>query len=92
MRGSSVSRINCSFNAIAILVGQHEPRPAGMLAGDGAHRQNAHIAFIARTVEHAADFDAAARKALITFRYLMPDLLDHHQRIVDDDGAFGYTP
>ena len=60
-----------------------------MLAGDGPHGHDPHGSAVAGAVKHAAHFDAAARKPLESLRHFVPDLLDHHQRILDRDRAFG---
>src|SRR5262249_54055097 len=76
----------------AIFVGKNESGAARVFAGDGTHRENLYGSAVTSAIEHSADFDSAARKALESFGDFMTNLLDHHERVLDDDRTFRNAP
>src|SRR6185295_7921491 len=65
---------------------------ARMLAGDFTHGENAYDAVLARAVQHAANFDAAALKTLEPIRHYLADFFEDHQRVLDIDWALRDHP
>src|SRR6185369_1380069 len=67
----------------AVPLGKTKARPSGVFASRGTNRNNSDGWPFVHAIQQAAHFDSASRQFLESLGDLVPDLLDHHQGILD---------